>query len=179
MEISHANELNLLQQKIFQKAIRFSLRLTQKAIFVTKEFIPSLYMSLHIALDLKKDEPISAKFNRRGRKSKEKFIFFCGDTHPSQPQDMCRWFCWAWEGEFHKPLELLSVSSTMIHIWINNWKAQQASFSPGNPHFPNISCHLLPLRLSPSQGEIQRTWTTLTRSHGNHLQRYWGTGGSL
>lgn len=90
MEISHANELNLLQQKIFQKAIRFSLRLTQKAIFVTKEFIPSLYMSLHIALDLKKDEPISAKFNRRGRKSKKRFILFCGGTHPSQLQDMCR-----------------------------------------------------------------------------------------
>lgn len=86
MEISHANELNLLQQKIFQKAIRFSLRLTQKAIFVTKEFIPSLYVSLHIALDLKKDEPIPAKFNRRGRKSKKRFILFCGDTHPSQLQ---------------------------------------------------------------------------------------------
>lgn len=77
MEISHANELNLLQQKIFHKAIRFSLRLTQKAIFVTREFIPSLYVSLHIALDLKKDEPIPAKFNRRGRKSKKRFIIFC------------------------------------------------------------------------------------------------------
>lgn len=74
MEISHANELNLPQQKIFQKAIRFSLQLTQKAIFVTKESIPSLYMSLHITLDLKKDEPISAKFKRRGRKSKKRFI---------------------------------------------------------------------------------------------------------
>lgn len=102
MEISHANELNLLQQKIFQKAIRFSLRLTQKAIFVTKESIPSLYMSLHIALDLKKDEPISAKFNRGGRKSKKRFILFCGDTHPSQLWDMCKRLWCAREGEFHK-----------------------------------------------------------------------------
>lgn len=36
MEISHANELNLLQHEVVQKAISFALRLMEKAIFVSK-----------------------------------------------------------------------------------------------------------------------------------------------
>lgn len=46
MEISHANELNLLQHEVVQKAIRFALRLMEKAIFVSKRIHSRLVYEL-------------------------------------------------------------------------------------------------------------------------------------